>query len=156
MVVVDVAVFGSGADLAPTNTIRAHRVFVFHDPGTEIEHVNVLFDIEVAGEPREVIPIAHVIFHVGPFRLAWLYPDRAAKVIRLKRPNMAERPFMDALNDFAMAIRIADSQAGDDGQIFLSCSFADREHFAHARGIYGHRLLGKNVLAGLDGSLHKI
>ena len=49
MMIVDVAVFGSGADLAPAGAISANRVFAAKNPGGKIEHMHVLLDVEIAG-----------------------------------------------------------------------------------------------------------
>ena len=68
-VVVDVAVLRPGADLPAAHADGLDRVRVLHDPGADVEEVDVLLDVEVAGEPGEVVPVAHLLGHVGPVRL---------------------------------------------------------------------------------------
>ena len=59
----------------PPMPTASNRIFVLHDPGADIEIVDVLLDVEVARQPGEVVPVAHLPFHVGPVGLAWLNPD---------------------------------------------------------------------------------
>ena len=50
---------------------------VVHDPGHGIDTVDGLLDDVVAGEPGVVVPVAHLVFHVGGALLARLarFPD---------------------------------------------------------------------------------
>ena len=57
---------------------------------------------------------------------------------------------MDPLHGLAEAVGVAQAQAGDDRQVLLARLLAGRQHRTHARGVDGDRLLGEDVLAGLD------
>ena len=61
----DVAVAGIGSDLAPAHAHRAVGIPSVHDPSADVEVVDMLFDVEVAGEPMEVVPVSHLILHFG-------------------------------------------------------------------------------------------
>ena len=49
MVVINVAVFWPGPNLAATDAARPHGVFAFHDPRNHVEIVDVLLDVEISG-----------------------------------------------------------------------------------------------------------
>ena len=83
-VVVDVAVLRPGAHLPAAHADGLDRVLVLHHPGADVEEVDVLLDVEVAREPGEVVPVAHLVLHVGPVRLPRLGPAAAAVVVGLK------------------------------------------------------------------------
>ena len=68
MVVEYLTKFLTGAHLSAAHALRFHRVGPVN-PIADIEIVDVLFHDVVAAQPREVIPIAHLVFH---FRLLWL------------------------------------------------------------------------------------
>src|SRR4030095_1138868 len=91
VMVVDIAILGTGPDLSTADPERSDRVLVFHRPGADIEVVHVLLDIEVARQPGEGVPVAHLPLHVAPAGLARLHPDRAAEVPRFQRPDLPER-----------------------------------------------------------------
>src|SRR5262249_35666034 len=79
--IVYMAVLRGGAHLTTAQADGADRVFVLHHPGANIQEVDVLLDVEIAAEPGEVVPVAHLPDHVGPAGLARLDPDRPAIVI---------------------------------------------------------------------------
>ena len=84
-VVVDVAVLRAGEHLRPPMPMASYRILVLHHPGAHVEEVDVLLDVEVAREPGEVVPVAHLVGHVGPVGLARLGPAAAAVVVGLER-----------------------------------------------------------------------
>src|SRR6266850_4425007 len=91
VMVVNVAKLGARSNLASAETDSAYRILILHDPGANIEHVHMLLDVEIPRQPREVVPIAHMIFHVRPIGLARLDPDRSAKIVCLQSPNPPKR-----------------------------------------------------------------
>ena len=66
----DVAVVLAFANLAPTHSLRFHRMAAF-DPQPNVDVVHVLLDDMVAGNPCKHIPVMHLVFHEGPLRLLW-------------------------------------------------------------------------------------
>jgi hypothetical protein len=46
--------------------------FPFFMISADVEVVNVLLDVEVARQPSEVVPVPHLVKHVGPAGLAGL------------------------------------------------------------------------------------
>src|SRR5438105_1633299 len=83
MVVINVPELRCGPDLPAAQPGRGDGVSVLQDPGGLVEVVDVLLDDVVAGEPGEVVPVAHLPFHVGHFRLALDTPERAGVVARV-------------------------------------------------------------------------
>src|SRR5262249_29049970 len=68
----DVAVLGIGAGLAAADAPAANRQFVAHDPAHGVKPVDGLLDDVVAGKPAVVVPVAHLVLHVGATLLARL------------------------------------------------------------------------------------
>jgi hypothetical protein len=60
--IVNVAILVAGEHLAATHAHRLDRVLLLHDPRADIEEMDVLLDVEVAGEPCEVVPIPHHLY----------------------------------------------------------------------------------------------
>src|SRR4051794_20428527 len=104
--IVDVAVFGPGANLPAARSITADRIAVTHDPGGNVEIVDVLLHVEIAGEPGEVVPIPHLPRHVGPTLFARPNPDAAAKVVGDDGDWIADGPVVDAANRVAIGVGI--------------------------------------------------
>src|ERR1051326_1821757 len=117
--VVDVAVLRAGPPGAPARSGRRDRIFVLERPGRQIELVNVLLDVEIAREPGEVIPVAHLPFHVGPLGFAGLDPDRSAQIVELNGFDVADGAVVNALHDLAVSERVPVTKARYHGQSFL-------------------------------------
>ena len=69
---------------------------------------------------------------------------------RFQRPDLAERAVVNPLHGFPEAIGVAQAKARDDRQVLLARLLACRQNRAHPGGIDRDRLLGENVLAGVD------
>ena len=149
-VVEDVAVLRPGALLPAAQADGLDRVLVLHHPGTHVEEVDVLFDVEVAAQQGEVVPVAHLPDHVGPTGLARLDPDAAAVVVRLQAEDVADRAAVDAPHHLAEAVVVPQAQAGDDRQVFRLGPLAGGQHGADAGRVHRHRFFGEHVLVGLD------
>src|SRR5207302_7732017 len=113
-VVIDMAEFGAGADLPTTRTVTAHRVLVAHHPGHLVEAVTVLLDVEVAGQPGEIEPIADLPLHIAPAGLAGAVPERAGVVSGLQGDDVAHGAVVHALNRLAHAGMLAPAEAAGD------------------------------------------
>ena len=120
--VVDVAVLRLGEHLPAAHADGLDRVLVLHHPGADVEEVDVLLDVEVAREPGEVVPVAHLVVHVGPVGLARLGPAAAAVVVGEQRDDLADRPVVDAPDGLAEAVVVAQAEAGDDREPFVLAS----------------------------------
>ena len=110
----------------------------------------MLLDVEVARQPGEVVPVAHLVEHLGPAGLLRLVPAAAAIVVGEERQHLADRTVVDAPDGLAEAVVVAEAQAGDDREPLRRGQLAALEHGVDAGGVDGHRLLGEDVLAGLD------
>ncbi len=110
----------------------------------------MLLDVEVATEPLEVVPVAHLPGHVGPVRLTRLDPDRSAVIVRQQRVDLADRSIVKPSNRFAVAGVVSQAKSRNDRELLLLRFFRDREHLTHAGSIDGHRFLGEHVLARGD------
>ena len=75
---------------------------------------SVEYETEVIACPGEVVPIAHVILHVRPLRLARLHPDRSAVVIGLDGPDFAHCALANAFDNLPMTVGVAHGQPGHD------------------------------------------
>src|SRR5205085_4523434 len=74
MVVVVLAVLLARANLAAALALRLGRVGAL-DPVGDVQVVNVLLGDVVAAEPVEVVPVAHLVLHLGLLGLARADPD---------------------------------------------------------------------------------
>ena len=64
-------------------------------PAGHVEVVNVLLADVVTREPAEVVPVVHLVLHLGHAGLALAVPDAAAVPVDVSRHDLADRPFMD-------------------------------------------------------------
>src|SRR5207244_1754429 len=103
-VVVDVAELGTGADLPAAHAVAAHRILVAQGPGADVEVVDVLLDVEIARQPGEVIPVAHLPFHVGPVFLPRKHPDAATQVVRLQGTDVPDGAVVQPAHYFPISV----------------------------------------------------
>ncbi len=102
-VVVNIAIFRVGARLPAADTPAAHGRLVPHDPAHRVDSVHGLFDDMIARKPRVVVPVAHLVFHVGAARFTRLpgFPDAVRVVRRLDRDDIADLAVEDLFHRFA-------------------------------------------------------
>src|SRR5262249_28584659 len=146
----DVAELLAGAGLASARADALDGVGVAHDPGADVEVVDVLLDVEVAGEPGVVVPVAHLPGHLAHVIGALATPDGAAQIVGLQGDDLADRPVVDAGDGVLEPVVVPQAQTGDDRQVAAPGLAAGLQNGAHARGIDGARLLGKDMLVGVD------
>src|SRR5262249_39045307 len=103
-VVVNLAVFRAREDLAATHAHGFHRVHLSHGPGADVEVVHVLLDVEVARQPGEVVPVAHLVEHLGPAGLLRLRPSAAPIIVGEERQDFADCTVVDAPDGLAKAV----------------------------------------------------
>src|SRR5213594_1934339 len=68
----NLAVVRTFADLATAHAVRAHWM-AFLDPVCHVDVMDMLLDDMIAAEPNEIIPIAHLVFHLGEFAPSLLF-----------------------------------------------------------------------------------
>ena len=146
----DVAVLRIGAELSSAHAGGLDRRRAKH-PVRHVDVVDVLFNDVIAGEPGEVEPVAQLPLGVGPRRLTWAVPQATLIPEHLSREHLADRAVLDTFNRVLIVGLMPTLGADADGESLLEREFVGREHRAHAGRIHGHRLLRKNVLAGLGG-----
>src|SRR5207237_1222502 len=142
-----------GADLPAAQADRLDRVAIAHDPAHLVQAVDVLLDVEIARQPGEVQPVAHLPFHVAPALFPGYHPQGPGVVGALKGGDFADGAVQDALEGLAHAGVVAPAQAGDDGQALLAGFLDGLLDRTHAGSIHGDRFLDKRVFAGGDGFL---
>ena len=112
-VVPDIAILGIGARLPAADAPAAERRFVAHHPVHRVDTVHGLLDDVVAREPAIVIPVAHLVLHVGAALLAGLprFPDALRVVGRLDGDDLADLAVEDLLHGLAPRARRSASRS---------------------------------------------
>src|SRR5713101_726494 len=95
----------------------------------------MLLDDVVAAEPNEVIPVAQLILHVGPTRLATMDPELALIPIRSAAGDLADGAVLDAFHAFEIAGLMAALRAGHNVQVLLGGIFVGGQHLANAGSV---------------------
>ncbi len=85
--------------------------------------------------------------------LALVRPDVALVPVDAAADDVADRPVVDPLHALDVAGLVAALGAGDDRQALLVGLLIGGQHLADAGAVDGDRLLGEEVLAGLDRGL---
>src|SRR5262249_19808477 len=134
-VVVNVAELTARADLAAARAVTAFRVLVAHHPAHLVQAVDVLLDVEVAGQPGEIQPIPQLPLHVAPALLARPVPQRAGVVGTLQSNNVADGVVVDPPDDLPHAGVVTPAQPRNDRQPVLAGLRAGSEHRPDARTI---------------------
>jgi hypothetical protein len=57
--------------------------------------VHVLLDVEIARQPGEVVPVPHLIQHLGPVGLLGLVPASASVVVGQERDDVTDGSVVD-------------------------------------------------------------
>src|SRR5262245_32568026 len=110
MMIEDMAPFLVGTDLPAAEPGRLRGGLVVHQPRAFVEAVDMLLDVMVAGQPSEIQPVAHLVFHLGPFGLAAAVPERAREIVFLDGADFADGAVEDALHRFADAIIVTPAE----------------------------------------------
>src|SRR5690606_2425686 len=101
----------------------------------------------VAAQPIEIIPVAHLIFHLGLIRFTGTDPDTTAVPIYLTGNDIAKRAILNTLDRLPVIGLITPLQAHHHIKFLPLSFFSRRQHPAHPRYINGHGLLHEHVLA---------
>ena len=151
--IVDVAVVVACTDQTASLALGADGVLALH-PVRHVIVVDALFHDEIAAEPREVVPVAHLVFQLSLARLTFVVLARAGThVVDTNGIDAAHRAVVDPLNRFFINRAVSAVQADADFQVLALRLFGRRQDRANACGVGGHRLFHECVLAGADGRL---
>ena len=145
--------FGVGAGLPAADAPAADRRLVARDPAHRVDAVYGLLDDVVAREPAVVVPVAHLVLHVGAHSLARLagVPDALRVVGRLDGDDVADLAVEDLFHGLAARAVVSPAEAVDQGEVLVLGVLARLEELAQAGPVDGHRLLDECVDALLDG-----
>src|SRR6202044_1479080 len=133
-VVEDVPVFWLGAGLPAARAAARDGILVPHRPGRLVEAVDVLFDVEIARQPREVEPVANLPFHVGPAGLPRVVPQAVRVVAGLHGDDVADRALVDLGKRGPHSQVVAVAQPGHDREPFRFSQLTTLDHRADAPG----------------------
>ena len=102
---------------------------------------------------RVVVPVAHLVLHVGAALLAGLarFPDALRVVGRLDGDDVADLAVEDLLHGLAARAVVAPAEAVDEGEVLGLGVLARLKELAQAGPVDGHRLLDERVDPFLDG-----
>ena len=106
-VIVDMPVFLAGASQPAPGAVTANRVLVLDGPGNLIVLVDELLNVEVAGQPREIVSISHLVLHLGHIRLPRTHPDSAAESNRVQRRDLANGTLVNPSHQLLHFVGIA-------------------------------------------------
>src|SRR5207249_9857686 len=145
VVIEDFAVVRTFAHLDTAHALGADGVALL-DPIDHVEIVNVLFTDVIAAEPDKVIPVAHLIFHLGDFSSvlflefgARVNPRGGAVPVAAHGGNVANRAFLEPFDGFEIAQLMVTLETHAHLEVLLFRFFGRREDAAHAGRIGRHR-----------------
>ena len=142
--------FSSVRTCRPPTPGGRDRLGALEHPVRLVEVVAVLLDDEVAREPGEVVPVAHLVLHRVVLVVRAAVPERAGQVGDVHGRHVADRAVVDALDRLAFGLVVAVAVAGAEAEVLLLRELRGLEHRCDAGDVHGHRLLAEDVLAGLD------
>ena len=73
---------------------------IIHDPEGFIECVNVLLNVEIAGKPRVIIPVADLVLHFGITFTAGTLPKLTCQIEEAAADDIADFTVLDPVNHF--------------------------------------------------------
>ena len=101
----------------------------------------------VAAEPVEIVPVAHLVFHLGHAFLAVARPNTASGPIDLRAGNLAYHPFLDLIQGLQVAILIVPLQSAYDFKLLLVGHLRRLNDFPYPGAVNGDWLLHENVFS---------
>ena len=110
----------------------------------------MLLDVEVAREPGEVVPVPHLVGHLGHPRQPGLGPPAAPVVVGEQGVDFPRRTLVEPADGLAEPVVRPEAEPRDDREPLRLRQPAGLQDRPDPRGVDGHRLLGEDVLAGLD------
>ena len=163
VVIIDLAMVDSLTNLASTHALATGRVGAL-DPVDDIEVVDVLLGDVIATQPDEVVPVTHLVFHLGELSsgallhtFAITHPDASAVPIGTGGNNVTDRPVVNLLHDLLVTELVMTLKTNAHFQILLLRFLRSSEHLTYTLSVHGHRFFHEDVLALLDrlGKVHR-
>ena len=118
MMVEDFAHVLSDAHLPDAHSLGLDGVRV-GEPVADVDVVDVLLADVVAAEPSEVVPVAHLVLHLGLIRPARPDPDAAHVQVHPYEFQFADGPVVDAFDEFTVFHLVSQVMAHGHGQLFF-------------------------------------
>jgi hypothetical protein len=94
---------GLGPDLPAANACGLHRCAP-RDPVAGVDAVDMLLDNVVAAQPNEVVPVVHLILHLGHARLPRAVPDSLRMEVSPGEEQVANGSVVDLADGFSVAL----------------------------------------------------
>ncbi len=131
---------------ASSCTFRLDRIAILGPVG-HINVVHVLLYNMVSAKPVEVVPVAHLVFHLRLSRGALLYPYTPIVPVHLSSDNVSQGSILDAFHDFPIVVLVVTLQAHDHVQFLRLGYLSSGQHLADTCCIGGYGFFHKNLLA---------
>ena len=123
MVIEDLAEILARADLTSPHPLGTDRIATLQ-PVDDIQVMDVLLDDVIAAQPVEVVPVAHLVFHLRLSFGAGVNPHAGAVPIDASGHNVADRAVLQAFDRFDVRGLVMALQTDANGQIFLTRGLA--------------------------------
>src|SRR5262249_554891 len=133
-------------------THGSNRVGV-HGPVDHVEVVNMLLDDMITAKPGEVIPIAHLVFHIAPFGPAFFHPARTLIPVSPRRHDLTHRAIMNLLKGLQISGAVVAVSAGSNKKSLRFGFFVNRKAGSNAGAVNGYGFLGEDILPSGHGRL---
>ena len=147
--IVDIAV--SRLFNAESTSAAAPGGFRFaENPECLVERVNVLFEVVVARQPGEVVPVAVLEHHFGVAVMLWTSPKTSGEVGALDFANVANQAVENLIHGGDNAFVITPAQTGNNGQAFFRRFLAAFQEGANASRVYAVGLFKEDVFASFN------
>ena len=124
------------------HTVRFDRIHPFY-PATCIQVVYMLLTNLITGCPGKMIPIVHLILHLGH---AWLFPavpNRITIPIHTKHINISNHPILELFDAINIAFFMPTLQSYTHGKTFFFCFLRGGQYATNSSHITSNWLLHK-------------
>ena len=139
--------------------MSCHRM-ALHHPVAYVEVVDVLLHDVVAAEPVEIIPVPHLILHLGKLAACLgfhfgtlIYPHPRVVPVNAGSVNVADSAAVQFVHPAAIHGLVMALEADHHVEFFGFCLGGSFHHTAHAGGIGGHRFFHEHMLASCNAGL---
>src|SRR5262245_31794836 len=116
-------------------------------PVEHVDVVNVLLHDVVAAQPREAVPIVHLISDVTHAWLARPLPKNALVPVAASTDQLPDGPVVDSLDGVDVGCLVTPLRAGNDSEVLSLGLFVSRQHLADTGTVHADRLLGEDRFA---------